>query len=152
MSIQSQNPNLWSPCFHGFVLKLTSFNKVNGKVFGSRVHALQLQVAPGEQAALDRPEQGEEHRADLPLGPIEHQQLTLQGGDKEKVFTTRPFTEHSRGHFFKLVCCHWQKEFQGNGEQSPKLFQPRSNQGRQYYETSSFAVRFSEPLQMVFTP
>lgn len=62
-----------------FILKLTFFNKVDGKIFGSRVRALQLQVAPGEQAALDGPEQGEEHRAHLPLGPIEHQQLTLQG-------------------------------------------------------------------------
>lgn len=68
-----------------FVQKLTFFNKVNGKVFGSRVRALQLQVAPGEQAALDGPEQGEEHRAHLPLGPTQHQQLTLPGGDKEEV-------------------------------------------------------------------
>lgn len=68
-----------SAVFRDFALKLTFFNKVNGKIFGCRVHALQLQVAPGKQAALDGPEQGEEHRANLPLGPIEHQQLTLQG-------------------------------------------------------------------------
>lgn len=68
-----------TPVFMDFVLKLTFFNKVNGKLFGSRVCALQLQVAPGEQAALDRPEQGEEHRANLRLGLVEHQQFTLQG-------------------------------------------------------------------------
>lgn len=68
-----------TPVFIDFVLKLTFFNKVNGKLFGSRICALQLEVAPGEQAALDRPEEGEENRANLRLGLVEHQQFTLQG-------------------------------------------------------------------------
>lgn len=64
-------------CDHG-LLTLTFFNKIRGELFGCSVRALELQEAPGEQAALHRPEQGEEHRANLPMGPAEHQQLTLQ--------------------------------------------------------------------------
>lgn len=64
----------------GPVLTLTSVSEVGGEILGSGVRALQLQVAPGEQAALDRPEQGGEHRARLPLSAVDHQQLTLHGG------------------------------------------------------------------------
>lgn len=46
------------------------------------VGALQLQEAPGEQAALDGPEQGQQHGASLPLGTCEHQQFTLREADR----------------------------------------------------------------------
>lgn len=85
-----------TPVFIDFPLKLTFFKKVNSKIFGSRVRALQLQVAPREQAALDGPEQGEEHRVNLPLGPIEHQQLTLQGRRQTESVHNKAI--HSQGH------------------------------------------------------
>lgn len=49
---------------------LTFFNKVCSKIFGCRIGALQLQVAPGEQTALDGPEQGEEDGTRLALHPV----------------------------------------------------------------------------------
>lgn len=66
-------------------LKLTLVNQVGGSTSDCGVRALQLQVAPGEQAALDGPEQGEQHRASLPVGPREHQQSTLKEADGENV-------------------------------------------------------------------
>lgn len=87
-----------TPVFMDFVLKLTFFNKVNSKIFGSRVRALQLQVAPGQQTALDRPEQGEEHRANLRLGLVEHQQFTLQGS-RQRTLTTSHSQNTGKGIF-----------------------------------------------------
>ena len=84
-------------------MTLTFFKKVDGKIFGSRVCALQLQVAPGEQAALDRPEQGEEHRANFCLGPVEHQQFTLQGRrQRESVYNKAIHRTQPRA-FFKTA-------------------------------------------------
>lgn len=79
-------------CGHG-LLTLTFFNKIHGELFGCSICALELQEAPGEQAALHRPEQGEEHGANLPMGPTEHQQLTLQ--ESRQSVQTRLFRDHS---------------------------------------------------------
>lgn len=84
--------------FKDSVLTLTSVSEVAGKILGSRVRALQLQVAPGEQAALDRPEQGGQHRAHLPLSSINHQQLTLhKRRQMESVYKVTCRTQLGRG-------------------------------------------------------
>ena len=95
---------------HGFVCPaptLTLVKEVRGELSGSGVRALQLQVAPGQQAALDRPEQGEEHRARLPLGPTEHQQLTL--GGRKQIQCLQPGLHRTQAWAFSENRNHWQK-------------------------------------------
>ena len=110
------------------VLTLTSVSEVGGKILGSRVSALQLQVAPGEQAPLDRPEQGGEHRAHLPLSSINHQQLTLhKRRQMESVYKvtcrTQPgrslreqLSEVKRFNGLRPEAATWTEEFSGREE------------------------------------
>lgn len=111
-----------TPVFIDFPLKLTFFKKVNSKIFGSRVRALQLQVAPREQAALDGPEQGEEHRVNLPLGPIEHQQLTLQGRRQTESVHNKAI--HSQGHSLRQQLSLAKKTSREMGNSQERAFNP----------------------------
>lgn len=110
--------------FMDFEMKLTFFKKVDSKIFGSRVCALQLQVAPGEQAALDRPEQGEEHRADFCLGPVAHQQFTLQGRRERESVDNKAIHRIQPRAFFKTAAVTGKNNSREMGNGHRRAFNP----------------------------
>ena len=135
--------------FMDSVLTLTSVSEVGGKVLGSRVSALQLQVAPGEQAPLDRPEQGGEHRAHLPLSSINHQQLTLhKRRQMESVYKVTCRTQPGRSLREQLSEV---KRFRQVGDSYERAFNPKVTEKDGSMKTPLLPSGFSEPLQMVST-
>ena len=131
------------------VLTLTSVSEVGGKVLGSRVSALQLQVAPGEQAPLDRPEQGGEHTAHLPLSSINHQQLTLhKRRQMESVYKVTCRTQLGRSLREQLSEV---KRFRQVGNSYETAFNPKETEKDGSMKTPLLPSGFSEPLQMVST-
>ena len=131
--------------FMDSVLTLTSVSEVGGKILGSRVSALQLQVAPGEQAPLDRPEQGGEHRAHLPLSSINHQQLTLhKRRQMESVYKVTCRTQPGRSLREQLSEV---KRFRQVGNS----YNPKVTEKDGSMKTPLLFSGFSEPLQMVST-
>lgn len=85
-----------------------------------------------------------------PWAPLSINSSHYKGGDKEEVFTTRPFTEHSQGHFLRQQLS-LAKKILGKWEWSPRSFQPEVTK-KDSIMKPPFALSFSEPLQMVFPP
>lgn len=98
---------------------------------------------------MDGPEQGEQHRAGLALGPRKHQHFTLREADTGTGYG-KAFAEH--GHRPSQTAAVTGENLQGSGERLRKSF-PHFQRDReeQPVETPLSPSSFPEASQMVCT-
>lgn len=150
MRAHTQSQTQTPICFHGFCTDTYICQ------WGRRARSLAPESVPSAAGStrragcLDRPEQGGQHRAHLPLSSINHQQLTLaqeetngeclQGHLQNTAGAGRSLREHVRMKRFRQV-----------GNSCERAFNPKVTEKDGSMKTPLLPSGFSEPLQIVLT-